>query len=103
MELTTQELIRYEKGTLERKAHMYEIALLEAEQKETQLAKDICDLKLKVSSFKITKRREAASEFQKSHQKFNESVCERLGIASNKFAYDPITGEVDAIIEKESE
>lgn len=96
MTLTESELRRYEEASWMLEKYNLEINLKQLEQQLYQAQLENMNLKIKLVTRDIGEKSKKIKEHRRSHAEFNREVCKRLGLEEGtKFAYDPMTGEVD--------
>ncbi len=98
--LTTSELRRYEEASWTLQKLNLELNLIQMEQKLYHADMEKANLKIKLATRDAGDKVRKIKEHKKSHSEFNKATCERLGLGEGvRFAYDPLTGEVDPIEE----
>ena len=96
LKLTDSELRRYEEASWLLEKYNLEMNLKQLEQQLYQAQLENMNLKIKLVTRDIGEKARKIKEHRRSHAEFNEEVCKRLGLESGtRFAYDPLTGEVD--------
>lgn len=100
LSLTESELRRYEEASWTLQKLNLELNLIQLEQRLHQSDMEKANLKIKLATRDAGDKTRKIKEHKKTHADFNKSVCERLGFEEGtRFAYDPLTGEVDPIRE----
>lgn len=98
--LTDSELRRYEEASWILEKLNLEMNLKQLEQQLYQAQLETVNLKIKLATRDVGDKSKKIKEHRRKHSDFNKEVCERLGLGEGvRFAYDPLTGEVDPIHE----
>ena len=99
--LTDLELRRYEEASWILEKLNLEMNLKRMEQQLYQAQLEAMNLKIKLATRDIGDKSKKIKDHRKKHSEFNKEVCKRLGLEEGeRFAYDPLTGEVDPINER---
>jgi len=94
--LTEVELRQYEEASWKLEKYNLELGMKQLEQQLYQSQLETMQLKIKLVTRDIGKQSDKIKAHRASHAEFNNKVCERLGLEEGtRFAYDPLTGEVD--------
>ena len=100
LSLSNSELRRYEEASWTLQKLNLELNLIQMEQNLYQSQLENSNLKIKLATRDAGEKTRRIKEHRKAHREFNKAVCERLGVSDGeRFAYDPLTGEVDIIKE----
>lgn len=98
MKLSESEMRQYDEAGWTMQRMNLELNLIHMEQKLHTSEKEKADLKIKLATKEAGEKGRKIQEFKKSHSKFNNTICKRLGFEEGtRFAYDPLTGEVEPI------